>query len=151
MIGSVHVIKWVVLPLLTKRERRLRLGWVAAFGVCIAAFGVAVQPWISVPVIFFMLGAFAAFGLAWYLRHNLAKAHYRSIEVLKSSAFLVCPGCLQSLHGLGMTDRCPECGRSYVAAELRRTWMDAYQVHLNRATSTEGDGDDGWGQFWQDP
>lgn len=46
----------------------------------------------------------------------------RFLMKLRESDYFYCPQCHYCLHGLGMSGRCPECGRYFEHSALRQEW-----------------------------
>ena len=51
----------------------------------------------------------------WLLRRRARKR-------LAAADFLLCPKCDYPLNHLGASGQCPECGKPFTAAQVRRTW-----------------------------
>jgi predicted RNA-binding Zn-ribbon protein involved in translation (DUF1610 family) len=49
---------------------------------------------------------------------------------LRGHRWLRCPSCRQPLDRRQSAGVCPECGRPWRRAEVRRTWRRRYAVHL---------------------
>ncbi|MFI4915044.1 MAG: hypothetical protein ACIAS6_00880 [Phycisphaerales bacterium JB060] len=56
------------------------------------------------------------------------RAHLVAAATLRRAAahdHLLCPACTYDLRALDATGTCPECGRAYEHAAVRRQWVDA--------------------------
>ncbi len=56
----------------------------------------------------------------------LVRANRQGARFLRANDGMVCPKCRYLLRDLPGAGNCPECGRSYTAAELRRLWSQVY-------------------------
>lgn len=62
--------------------------------------------------------ALAAWSLLWM----------RSKRLVQRLDFRVCPRCQYNLTANPTDGACPECGRAYIDADLRRDWKAAYRL-----------------------
>lgn len=85
---------------------------VIPLGLVLPAMGYPIPPWAplaAIGLILLLMGLF------------LARIMFFTRRIARSDGFL-CLNCHYDLHGLPDSGNCPECGESYVRAELERRW-----------------------------
>lgn len=133
----MSAVRSLFLPMLRRRERLWRRMFVASAAMVVVSLGVALFPPRSVgrsrnaPAI----AVLVCLGIAVFTRARLLSELYESVGMIRRAApgTLPCPSCLQPLHGV-REPRCPECGRDAAPVDIRREWMNAYEIHLDAAT-----------------
>lgn len=76
------------------------------------------RPSAGVELLVLLAVVIPTFGTVWFLEARLNRR-------VKAADGHICPGCGYDLHTLpGESGICPECGRGFEKAELRRLWKD---------------------------
>jgi hypothetical protein len=89
--------------------------WVVVLPTALPSLGLTVSP--VHPVVWMPL----VVGLVYFVTADVLDYQH-----LKKYRCLVCPNCWYALRGLGEWGACPECGQSFSAQEVTRSWMDHY-------------------------
>ena len=61
-----------------------------------------------------------------------AVVRHRAWRRLREADYLVCPVCEYSLHGLGSSGCCPECGEACDVSSVREHWIEMLNTALRR-------------------
>jgi hypothetical protein len=114
-------------PTATAAERWAYVG-VAAIGLSGPAF-LALAAIVEPPEPPWGAVAFLAYLVAMVgLRYNASKRREYAIASLHRCGYAMCTRCRYVLRGLPDRSSCPECGRPYTMADLRRQWHSAYRL-----------------------
>lgn len=90
--------------------------------VAAAALQVAEPPWLSGTAY-----RWALLALAVVLVAHVTRREQRLRGSLRAASHMLCRDCLYDLSAQGAPERtCPECGRAYNRATLRREWSETF-------------------------
>lgn len=130
--------RFLVLPVATPRERRLRSAvWIAAGVIVVGIIGAILAAVFHRKAVAIAL-AFPLWAAVVFLVRSvvlLSVAHFEARRGLDRAGYRVCPGCEYDLAALPESGVCPECGREYDPVLLRMRWREIYDRLEKRPNS----------------